>query len=86
MILQSWIPFVVGHPLSCKGDDTKICKVFSNKSNVHDDVRYETIDVGDGGSGLSGWSKSALLDEVKIKLHQENPIPKIQTAPTTVSI
>ncbi|EOY13357.1 Zinc finger family protein / BRCT domain-containing protein, putative isoform 1 [Theobroma cacao] len=47
-----------------KGDAlTKKCKVFSDKSNVHDDVRNETIDIGCGGSGLSGWSKSALLDE-----------------------
>ncbi|XVF18591.1 hypothetical protein REPUB_Repub11eG0036200 [Reevesia pubescens] len=39
---------------------TKKCKVFSDKSNVCDEVRHKPSDVGYGGSG---WSKSVLLDE-----------------------
>ncbi|XWS16876.1 hypothetical protein CRYUN_Cryun33cG0018800 [Craigia yunnanensis] len=42
---------------------TKKCRAFSLKSNVHDEIETKTSDVGYGGSGLYGWSKSALLDE-----------------------
>ena len=45
---------------------TNKCRAFSLKSNVHDEIETKTSDVGYGGSGLYGWSKSALLDEVII--------------------
>ncbi|XVF78872.1 hypothetical protein PTKIN_Ptkin14bG0172200 [Pterospermum kingtungense] len=47
-----------------KGDAlTKKPKVFSDKSNVCDEVGVKTSDIGYGVSGLSGWSRSTLLDE-----------------------
>ncbi|GMJ11401.1 hypothetical protein HRI_004809300 [Hibiscus trionum] len=60
-------PLLLEIPDVPKGDAlTKKCKVFSEKPNVVNGVRNETIDVDYGGSGLSGWSKSAVLDEVII--------------------
>ncbi|KAK8519984.1 hypothetical protein V6N13_031541 [Hibiscus sabdariffa] len=57
-------PLLLEIPDVAKGDAlTKKCQVFSEKTNVHDGVGNETTDVDYGGSGLSGWSKSAVLDE-----------------------
>ncbi|XVE53109.1 hypothetical protein DITRI_Ditri02bG0178000 [Diplodiscus trichospermus] len=42
---------------------TKKCKVLSDKSNAYHKVGNETGDLDYGGSGSSGWSKTALLDE-----------------------
>ena len=57
-------PLLLEIPVA-KGDAlTKKWKVFSDKSNVSDEVGNKTSYVGYGGSGLSGWSKSALLEEV----------------------
>ena len=58
-------PLLLEIPVA-KGDALTKWKVFSDKSNVHDEVENKTSDVGYGGSGLYGWSKSALLDEVII--------------------
>lgn len=58
-------PLLLEIPDVAKGDAlTKKCTVFSGKSNVHDGVGNETTDVDRGVSGISGWSKSALLYEV----------------------
>ncbi|KAE8733648.1 Zinc finger family protein / BRCT domain-containing protein, putative isoform 2 [Hibiscus syriacus] len=57
-------PLLLEIPEVAKGDAlTKKCKVFSEKPSVHDSVVNEITDVDYGGSGLSGWSKSAVLDE-----------------------
>ncbi|KAE8702301.1 hypothetical protein F3Y22_tig00110483pilonHSYRG00110 [Hibiscus syriacus] len=57
-------PLLLEIPDVAKGDaSTKKCKVFSEKQSVYDRVLNEITDVDYGGSGLSGWSKSALLDE-----------------------
>ncbi|KAE8707830.1 Detected protein of confused Function [Hibiscus syriacus] len=57
-------PLLLEIPYVAKGDAlTKKRKEFSEKPSVHDGVVNEITDVDYGGSGLSGWSKSAMLDE-----------------------
>ncbi|PPD73152.1 hypothetical protein GOBAR_DD29926 [Gossypium barbadense] len=73
-------PLLLEIPDVAKGDALiKKCKVFSDKSNVHDGVGNETTDVDRGASGLSGWSKSALLDENLFQEHGRNSSHKLKS-------
>ncbi|KAH1032760.1 hypothetical protein J1N35_044934 [Gossypium stocksii] len=73
-------PLLLEIPDVAKGDAlTRKCKVFSDKSNVHDGVGNETTDVDRGASGLSGWSKSALLDQNLFQEHGRNSSHKLKS-------
>ncbi|MBA0632692.1 hypothetical protein Godav_001386 [Gossypium davidsonii] len=73
-------PLLLEIPDVAKGDALiKKCKVFSDKSNVHDGVGNETTDVDRGASGLSGWSKSALLDENLFQEQGRNSSHKLKS-------
>ncbi|GKV16869.1 hypothetical protein SLEP1_g27442 [Rubroshorea leprosula] len=62
-------PLVTEVPVVAEADDlSKKGKVLSERSTIRGNCGKEVFDADYGGSDLSAWMKSPLLDEVRIRL------------------